>query len=292
MSININNSILLLAPEKFFIDKQHQPNSYNDTNPSLYISTDGTITVLVRQVNYRKFSNQAFTLGQDKSISKYVIMRGNSFNNLKTKDIQYDWNQFPKYNTYWEGMEDIRFVNDKLLLVTVPERNSNGNPCLFLAELIIDELPKIKLLQQLNPHITEKNWMPYCFNNTHQVIYSVSPFIIKSFVEDDKIHIDFDKQLQNQLIGYHGSTNGVTYMNDDILFLIHKYESKSYHRWLTYNPNTLIVKVSNPFSFYMNSYIEFPCSLVSYDNKFYVSLGINDSKAIIVTILPNEINLL
>lgn len=285
----IDTTILLLGPEKFFVDKQNQPNSYNDTNPSLYISIDGYITILIRQVNYRKFSNKTFTLGQDKSISKYVIMSGNNFDELITKDIQYDWNNFPKYNTYWEGMEDIRFINDKLLLVTVPERNSNGNPCIFLAELFTDKISTIKLLQPLNPHITEKNWMPYTFNDTHQVIYSVSPFTTKSLADDDKKEIELDQKMKEELSGYHGSTNGVKY-NNEILFLVHKYELKSYHRWLTFNPSTLNIKISEPFVFYKHSYIEFPCSLVMYNNKLYISLGINDNKAIIVTILPETIN--
>jgi hypothetical protein len=286
----IENSTLLVGPERYYIDRYGLPNSYYDCNPSLFINNDGSITILLRQINYKKFSNKTFVLGENKSISKYVIMTGSNISNLQTFPIAYDWGTFPKYGSYWEGMEDIRFITEDSLLVTVPERNNNGNPCLFLAKLqVLDSKNySIKLLKQLQPCIIEKNWMPYQHNNNNQVIYSLSPFVIKSLTLDDGKEISIDSKTQTILQGYHGSTNGIPFQGE-LLFLIHKYTNKSEHRWLKFNPDTLNVQISSPFTFYANSYIEFPCSLVMYNNIIYVSLGINDCQAVILSIIPKDI---
>jgi hypothetical protein len=305
------NYIPLIGPERFFIDIRGLPNSYSDTNPSIYIDENNYIIILIRQVNYRKFSNKQFVLDQNTSISKYVMMYGHNFNNLETSQIEYDWNNFPKYNTYWEGMEDIRFINKNLLLVTVPERNINGMPCIFLAELITEKITekvtKIKLLNKLEPSNIEKNWMPFHYsdfdtnfdlyqNHQNLVIYSVSPFIIKSLYNDDRRLIPINNELVEKLQGYHGSTNGLNihnmYQNQhDILFLIHKYETKTHHRWLKFNPQHNQVYLSEPFIFFTHSYIEFPCSLswCNPDQQIVISLGVNDNKAYIVFIDPNTI---
>ena len=182
-------------------------------------------------------------------------------------------------------MEDIRFITKNLLLVTVSERNINGNPCIFLAEIITD---KIKLLKKLQPNDIEKNWMPYHFNNNVYVIYSISPFVIKSLEIDDRKQIDMSNNINEKLKGYNGSTNGIIF-NNNILFLIHKYDLKTEHRWLVFDPTTANIIISNPFIFFKHSYIEFPCSLSWYNNKIYISLGINDDKAVIMVVSPMDI---
>ena len=37
------------------------------------------------------------------------------------------------YNTYWRGIEDVRFINEDTLLAIVPELNINGNPSIFIS---------------------------------------------------------------------------------------------------------------------------------------------------------------
>jgi hypothetical protein len=287
MSIqSVINYIPLIGPERFFIDKTGLPNSYSDTNPSIYINENGFIKILIRQVNYKKFSNKSFVIGQKTSMSQYVMLTGYSFDKLETHFIEYDWNHFPKYPTYWEGMEDIRFITENKILVAVPERNSNGMPCIFLAEIISNS---IKLLQKLEPSKTEKNWMPFHQNGESYVIYSVAPFVIKPLYEDNKRTICINDSLLRILQGYNGSTNGIAF-EGSLLFLVHNYEIKSMHRWLKYDPITETVKVSEPFIFFIHSYIEFPCSICWYRNNIMVSFGINDDKAMLAIISPDNIN--
>lgn len=283
----IENTFFLQTPEHFFTDKNGLPNAYNDMNPSLYIKPDGLIILLIRKINYRKFTDNRFVMGEDKSNSKYVLMTGHHFDDLSSSDIEYDWGSFEKHNTYWEGMEDIRFINEHLMLITVPERNINGNPCIFLANLHLDD-SKIRLISKLEPSFMEKNWMPYVHNGNIFVIYSVVPLIVKPLVDNNKFEIDLKSGAIHDLLGYHGSTNGVMY-NGSHLFLIHKNNNRTCHRWLSFNPDTNAIQYSDPFIFYKNTYIEFPCSLCYYNNKFYISLGVNDKNALVAVISPDDI---
>jgi len=85
------------------------------------------------------------------------------------------------------------------------------------------------------------------------------------------------------LEGYHGSTNGIK-IDENILFLVHTNLEKVYNKWILFNPNTDEIKVSNPFVFFNNSYIEFACSLCLYNERLFVSLGVNDDKAFILEV--------
>ena len=87
-----------------------------------------------------------------------------------------------------------------------------------------------------------------------------------------------------ELVGYHGSTNGVPYMGDHRLFLIHVNRERSFHRWLLFHPSKKTVQVSDEFTFFQHSYIEFPVSLCEYAGKLYVSMGVNDEAAYILEI--------
>jgi hypothetical protein len=91
------------------------------------------------------------------------------------------------------------------------------------------------------------------------------------------------KQLEN----YHGSTNGIKYTplnksDETILFLIHQNADKTYHRWLLFNCKTNEIILSREFHFFQYSYIEFPISLSIFDERIFISLGINDDKAFII----------
>ena len=249
------------------------PNAYVENNISIKIKDE--FIILVRLVNYRKFHNHNFVVGQDKSYSKYVLLKGKSLDELEYYDIIYDWGNFEEHQSYWMGMDDIRFLDDGLL-VTCSERN-HGQPCQWYATL---EKNIITLREKLQPSIIEKNWMPY----DNKVIYNVNPLTIKSIFSDDRMIIAEHSKLE----GYQGSTNGVTY-NGGKLFLIHTNDKKTYHRWLWINKDD--VKISEPFSFFKYSFHEFTCSLAFYQNVYYVSLGVNESSVYIIELTPEMIKI-
>jgi hypothetical protein len=115
------------------------------------------------------------------------------------------------------------------------------------------------------------------------VIYSLNPFKMKQIETDDYTEITFTEEIMKQLENYHGSTNGISYKSTEtILFLIHKNADKTYHRWLLFNYKTNEITLSKEFHFFKHSYIEFPVSLAMFNERVFISLGINDDKAFII----------
>lgn len=272
--------IPIILPGQKFINKHGEADAYIEMNPTLFITEEGEYTLLTRLVNYRKFHDRSFTLSEPKSISKYYIQRGrvnNGIFEVQTEGLLDLDNPFPRYNTYWLGAEDIRFVSPTEIIATIPENNPNGMPRIVRGSL---DGSKLTITDLLEPSNTEKNWMPF---GTNSVVYSVSPFVVKSIDSDDRKIVYLLKELDT----YHGSTNGVPYENG-YLFLIHDSTGKTLHRWLYYSEKDSQIGYSNAFTFFPHSYIEFPCSLAKFGGEYYVSLGINDDKAFIVKgLVPN-----
>jgi predicted GH43/DUF377 family glycosyl hydrolase len=295
----IQNVSPIFTPQKQFIDRFGNANAYYPMNPSLYIAEDGQVTILVRRVNYRKFQDKQFILYEPKSISSYVILRGRMpedgspicSSSMTCEELGSLWPaKYPSYPTYWLGMEDIRFCNQSTLLLTAPEKNPSGQPCIFLGTL---DATHVHSITRCEPSSIEKNWMPYTEQNgSMKIIYNVNPFQIKDLTTDTKATIPLSNELTKELEGYHGSTNGIPYKGCETwrLFLIHVNKERTYHKWLLYNPETTEVHVSKSFVFFEYSAIEFPCSLCEYNGVLYVSLGVNDDSAYIVAINPTSIN--
>jgi hypothetical protein len=287
--INIHPIIL---PQKLYTDRFRNANAYIEMNPSMNIDVSGNVKILVRMVNYKKYCNKQFTLYENYSNSAYVILLGKiednkmlDLDNFIVKDVAYNYN-IPTYATYWKGMEDIRFIDSNSILVIVPECNKHGNPSIFRAKIennIIDSFTECK------PNNIEKNWMPYInMDGNPYVIYSVYPFLIKNIESDTFTEISISAEKGILLKGYNGSTNGIQY-NNKHLFLIHINKEKSYHRWLLVDLINSDIYTSAEFVFFPHSYIEFPISLCDFNNRLFISVGINDDKAFIIETTFDEV---
>lgn len=277
----------IITPQLCFIDKFRQCNAYKNMNPAMYIDKDGLVTILVRNINYSKFYNKHFTIFEQGSNSFYIKITGSITNSkLCLKDITHliCHKTLPVYLTCWKGIEDIRFIDEKNILIIIPECNINGNPSVFRGVL---EENNIHSISDCKPNIIEKNWLPYKFNQTYNVIYKLYPFTIKSIDNDDPIIIE---NSPIELKGCNGSTNGINILNtNNILFLVHANLEKCYHRWMIFNPITNEIKVSKLFVFFTHSFIEFCCSLSEYQNQLYVGIGINDEQAFILRLDLNDV---
>lgn len=287
--IKKTNIFPIVIKTQQYKDRFGNHNGFVEMNPSIHISENGSYTILVRTVNYVKYPNNRFTVYGNTSTSIYSILRGKIENDRfhldnytsDTLDVQYD---IPTQSSLWNGVEDIRFIDDTTIVACIPECN-NGSPCIFLASLKDNILSSF---EKCSPNILEKNWMPY-FHETPKVVYSVSPFVIKSVVEDDREVIPLNNDHLDELRGWHGSSNAVDYKDDSKLFLIHKNEDRVYNRWLLFNPVKKEVSYSKKFVFIKDSYIEFTCSIAAYKNNIYIGLGVNDNSAYIVQLLYEDI---
>jgi len=285
----ILNTHPIILPELLYTDRFNNPNAYFDINPSIYISESGKVKILVRRINYRKFNNKNFILYENQSNSVYTLLIGSLQAkdplNLEEFEVQSIQNKYsiPTYPTYWTGLEDIRFIDETTILTTIPECNISGQPCIFKAKLTDNIISNHTICR---PNTTEKNWMPYKYKNEIKVIYSLQPFIVKSIESDDKLTLPIISPL---IQDYHGSTNGISY-NSQLLFLIHENKTRTYHRWMLFDVTNNLVKISEPFTFFKHSHIEFTCSLASYNDRIFVSLGLNDNSAFILELSRGAID--
>jgi hypothetical protein len=280
------NTYPIILPLRLYKDKFNNINSYIEMNPSIYIDELGNVKILVRTVNYKKYDNYNWIVFENISNSKYVYLSGKieegkvlNIENFSIQDIIYSYNT-PVYFTHWKGLEDIRFIDAYNLLITIPECNQHQNPSIFLAKLNNNEIYNFV---DCKPNIKEKNWMPFIKKDGKQlVIYSLDPFRMKEIIDEIFININFSDEKKLLLKNYHGSSNGLNLEDDNILFLIHINKEKPYHRWLIYNEKTNDIKLSNEFTFFCNSYIEFCTSIAKFKDRLFISLGVNDDKAYII----------
>jgi hypothetical protein len=284
----------LVCPQRIFRDKDGDSNAYVDTNPAFHLDVDGSCTILVRQVNYRKFRDKSFKLGELRSISGYHIFRGTYIDGVLAithSEQLVSHTDFPTFPTYWLGAEDLRFLDAHTILATYPELHPGGAPRMVLGFLQDSSITYDCLLE---PSVRgEKNWMPFGtgggvgigVGDGGDVIYSVSPLAVKPLKHDVIRILAHDVPI---LSGYHGSTNGVAHL-DGWLFLIHKYVERTEHRWLFIDFNARTYAWSDPFVFMAYSYIEFPCSLTAAGPDLVVAIGINDDKAYLVTIMRTSV---
>ena len=282
----------IIIPLTCFKDNFDKMNSLFSMNPSLFITKYGDVYILIRNINYRKFQDKQFTIYGNNSSSTYFLLKGFINENLPLNldlftytSVNINYNK-DTYNTYWRGIEDVRFINEDTLLAIVPELNINGNPSIFISSFNSIN-SEIHSFIECYPNFTEKNWMPYIDNdNKQKVIYSLYPFKIKSIEENDLKEICVLEDLKD----YHGSSNGILYKGNYILFLIHSNKEKVYSAFILFDPIINDIILSKPFVFFKYSYIEFTCSLSMYNERIFVSLGVNDSSAYIVELEKKAID--
>lgn len=283
--------IPIIVPQICFVDKNNDINNYVEMNPSMFIDESGNVTILVRCVDYKKFCSKKFTIYNMIPNSIYYILNGNINNNEKLDIEKFEYNlleytyNLPVFLSQWKGLEDIRFIDKNTILTIVPELNS-GRPAIFKAEL---NNKKVSNFSSCKPDHIEKNWMPYFDNDKNKVIYSLDPFIIKSIDNEDLQEIEIKETIKNKLKGYHGSTNGIILSQYERLFLVHINKNRMNHRWLLFNIETNDVLVSEEFVFFKNSYIEFNCSLSIYNDRIFITMGLNDDKAYIIETCYSDI---
>ena len=272
----------LLCPQIPFKDRYGNYSPFLEMNPAaIYDETIQEWIVIVRGVNYRKLINKSFTLYHHPAHSVYWIAHGPDLDKLVFTELKYSYGNLPQYPSYWNGIEDARFVDPKTIIVTVPQLSEGGKPTRFKCDLI--DLARLENFRRLEPSSKpEKNWMPFSNN---KVVYDVCPFVVKDLYTAEAQLFQLPPDTEELLKGYHGSTNGIQWqLPNQYLFLIHKMEDKMVNRWIVLNLDTKEIKVSNPFCFFHHSYIEFPCSLTYHKNKLIVGMGVNDDKAFLVEV--------
>lgn len=248
---------------------------FREMNTFVYIEPNGNFIGLIRTINYIKYPDYSFNIWDYPSKSIYFKVEGNvaDYDNWNYSPLSVEYG-LPQYKTHWLGIEDVRMISESEILTVVPELNPRGSPQIFKASLIGS---KVRDFKPLLPQFDEKNWMPFQ-DETTKVVYSVSPFTVRTLDSIELITIDPNPECQ----GYHGSSNGLRY-RDGWLFLVHTTQDRRVIHRFIYLSTEYKIRVSTPFIFFRDSHIEFVSSLSSYDGKFWIGIGVNDERSYLVS---------
>ena len=219
----------------------------------------------------------------------------------------------------WEfiGLEDSRVVRwDNKLYVSGVRRDvkDDGEGRMELCELSYnsEECREVSRLRiEVDPHThLEKNWMPILDMPYHYIRWSnpleiikVDPTnITKQTVAEGKLDTISSQTVINRsytipnIRNIRGGSQVINY-GDYKLAIIHECDywinegdtkdAKYYHRFLFWDKNWNLVKITEPFKF-MDTQIEFCCGLAKKENDLLISFGYQDNAAYILK-MPNKV---
>ena len=113
MNLNIINKQSIhpiIIPILYFKDIYNQDNSFFEMNPSLHINEKGNVVILIRNIDYRIFDENKFTIYNHPTNSIYMIMTGSIIKNEKI-DIEKFTLEKIDYNYDLPILQKHRFIN-------------------------------------------------------------------------------------------------------------------------------------------------------------------------------------
>jgi hypothetical protein len=277
-------------------------------NPSIFIDND-KILVNLRHINYTLYHSENNQQYQHRWGPLVYINPENDIH-LKTKNFLCTLNnnlEIEKYSLVdttkldiipkWEfhGLEDARVVRwDKKLYLTGVRRDTtdNGEGRMELSEVIfknnkVKEISRLRIpAPSLNNSYCEKNWMPILDMPFHYMKWVNSTEVVKVDIDKktcetvflSEIPMNIDLRGGSQIIPYGNYRICITHEVNLYNNKLGQKDGKYFHRFVVWDKNWKIVKVSDAFSF-MTGEIEFCCGLTHYKNDLLITFGFQDNVA-------------
>ena len=134
----------------------------------------------------------------------------------------------------------------------------------------------------------EKNWMPILDMPYHFVRWTNPTQIVKYDIEKNITTVVHEKQQNTQSTNLRGSSQVISW-KDGYLAVVHEthfkedspFAYKYGHRFIYWNKDWNLVKVSNEFVFFNNG-VEYCGGLIYQDNQFLLSIAINECENFII----------
>lgn len=284
------------------------------TNPSIYLDGD-RLLVNLRNINYtlyhsekKKFEHQWGPLvyihpENDMRLRTHNVM-GELDENMRLKWYKHiDTSKFPD-KELWDfvGLEDCRIVRwDGKLYVSGVRRDLDtiGTGRMELSEIEITE-DGVKEIAQYriptpgdNNSYCEKNWMPILDMPFHYVKWTNGTEVVKYDINTGKTEqVALTNWKNLGCIDLRGGSQVIPYKGYRICLNHETYLTRSEqdrkdgiyrHRFIVWDNNWNIVKVSRQFSF-MNGEIEFAVGMTEYKNDFLITYGFQDNAAYLLRV--------
>lgn len=280
-------------------------------NPSIFMDGDKTY-VNIRVLNYILYHNESQKYQHVYGPLQYIHPENDrtltTYNYIAELDEDYNIKWFQPVNMLnlhqpiWEfvGLEDGRLfkANDKFYLAGVRrDTTTNGEGRMELSEISITPERVFEVSRQripapgANNTYCEKNWMPVLgldpitfvkWHHPTEVITFENGQTTQIALQDaPQFDIKADLRGGSHVVPYKDGYLGITH---EVYLFKSELGSKNAtyrHRFVYYNNNLQITKVSRDFSF-MDADIEFCCGLAIKDDKIVISFGFQDNSAFIL----------
>jgi hypothetical protein len=197
----------------------------------------------------------------------------------------------------WEfvGLEDARLVKwegREFLCGVRRDTTPNGEGRMELSEIVDGkEIARYRIQPPGEYTYCEKNWMPINDMPFHFVKWSNPTEVVKVDLEtlsSETIHLSKEtvKTKRDLRGGSHVVKYGKYYIalthEVDLWFNnANQKDSQYYHRFIIWDENWNVVKVTDEFKF-LTGEVEFACGMVIYNNNLLISFGFQDNAAFIL----------
>lgn len=284
------------------------------TNPSIY-NDNGKLLVNLRNINYTLYHSEKSKFEHpwgplvyihpenDLHLRTWNIMCEMDYQ-MRIKSHHYiDTSKFPD-KELWEfvGLEDARIVrwNEKLYISGVRrDLDTIGTGRMELSEIEINEGEVKEVSQHRIPapgkddSYCEKNWMPILDLPFHYVKWTNGTEVVKFDVEKETCETIVLKDWKDlECVDLRGGSQVLSF-DDYYLALTHEtflYRSQQdrkdgtyRHRFVVWDKNWDIVKVSKQFSF-MEANVEFGVGMCKYNHDFLITFGYQDNASYLLRV--------
>lgn len=281
-------------------------------NPSIF-NNNGKLMLNIRVVNYTFYHSEKKLFYHPFGPLTYIHPENDM--HLRTtnyyceldgnfdicKYIKVDTSLFDTYEPLWDfvGLEDARIFewNKKIYLSGVRrDTTTNGQGRMELSEIKIDkdnvkEISRVRIEapNDVNSYC-EKNWMPIIDKPFHYVKWSNPTEVVKinpikgtseTVILSNRIDMFGDLRGGTQVIpfkdGYFAITHEVDLFNSEE----GRKDAVYYHRFITWDKNFNIIKVTPRFNF-MDGNVEFAAGITEYEDNYLITFGFQDNASYIL----------
>jgi hypothetical protein len=301
------------------INSKHLNGFPSCTNPTIY-NDNGKLYANIRNINYTLYHSEKKIYEHQWGPLVYIhpendwkLRTSNIFCELDEQfNIKYytriDTSRFDTYEPMWDfvGLEDGRIVrwDNKLYIIGVRrDTTTNGEGRMELSEIEVQDQKVIEVSRTRipcpgeNKSYCEKNWVPIAdkpyhfikWHNGTEVVYydtksnTTTPVIQHNWKDIGCADLRGGSQIIPFAENYYLSLTHTTYLFKSPAG---RKDGIYRHRFIVFNKNLEIVKVSEEFSF-LGGDVEFSIGMTEYKQNILVTFGFQDNAAYLLKIPYN-----
>jgi hypothetical protein len=281
-------------------------------NPSVMVK-NGKVIVIIRNVNYTFYHSEKKLFQHPYGPLTYIhpeddihLRTWNWYCELSedfkiNKFHKIDTSKFDTYEPLWDfvGLEDARLIEwDNKLFISGVRRDTttNGQGRMEISEIEVSEdgvkeITRKRIELSSNPDsYCEKNWMPILdmpfhyikwTNPTELVKIDYDVGLSKTLSLRESISLPRDLRGGSQVLPFQNGYIAITHEVDLFRSEVDRKDAVYYHRFVVWDKNFNIIKVSPEFHF-MDADVEFCIGLADYGDYYLITLGFQDNAAYIL----------